>query len=100
MSSENDEDPEIDVFAKFTNKWGILVDEKQLALENSYTPPERPENKKKQNLQRLDVTRIFDSAQALLVNYLHGDYNFFLKKILGLVKIIPSTLRMLIIPLP
>jgi hypothetical protein len=85
LSSDNDEDQEIDVFTRFTNKGGILVDERQLELENAYMPPERPEQKKKQNLQRMDVMRIFDSAQALLVNYLHGDYNFFLKKILGLV---------------
>jgi hypothetical protein len=31
---------------------------------------------------------------------LHGDYNFFLKKLLGLIQLVPSTLRMLIVPLP
>ena len=47
MSSDNDEDQEIDVFTRFTNKGGILVDERQLELENTYMPPERPEQKKK-----------------------------------------------------
>jgi len=50
------------VFAKYTNKSGILVDGTQLEQENAYMPPERADTKKKQNLNRLDCVRIFDSA--------------------------------------
>lgn len=100
MSSDPEEEPEVDVFTKYTNKAGILVDERQLEQENAYMPSERPDNRKKNSIQRMDCMRIFDSAQALLVNYLHGDYNFFLKKLLGLISVIPSSLRMLIVPLP
>ena len=51
-------------------------------------------------MNRLDCVKIFESAEALVVNYLSGDYNYFLKKLLGLIAVIPSTLRMLIVPLP
>ena len=42
----------------------------------------------------------FEAAQALLVNYVAEDYRFLLKKIFGLLSIIPASLKTLIVPLP
>jgi hypothetical protein len=38
VSSDPEEEPEVDVFTKYTNKAGILVDERQLEQENAYMP--------------------------------------------------------------
>ena len=48
----------------------------------------------------LKVRTKFDLSQALLVNFVADDYRFLLKKMLGLVSIIPPSLKLLIVPLP
>lgn len=62
--------------------------------------PTDSEIKSKFKMQRIEVREKFETAQALLVNYVAEDYRFLLKKIFGLLSIIPSTLKTLIVPLP
>jgi len=101
LSSESEEKEKVDILVKNTNKNGILVDNKQLASEIAYVHPERPEVSKKKIMQaKNEVIAAFESCQVLLVNYIHTDYNFFLKKLLGYLQFVPPTLRSLIIPMP
>lgn len=82
------------------NSNGILVDERQLKQEREYIIPSEPELKSKFKINMLKIRGKFDLSSALLVNFVADDYRFLLKKILGLVSIIPPTLKLLIVPLP
>jgi len=62
--------------------------------------PTDVEIKSKYKMQSLKCRQKFDLAQALLVNYVADDYRFLLKKMFGLLSIIPATLRCMIVPLP
>ena len=82
------------------NMNGILVDRVQLEKEQQYVVPTEPEMKSKAKIQKIPVKEKFEGAQCLLVNYIADDYKLLLKKIISLMPIIPSSLRMLIVPLP
>ena len=56
--------------------------------------------KTKMKMQKIPVKEKLDTAQCLLVNFIADDYKLLLKKIISLMPIIPSSLRMLIVPLP
>jgi len=78
----------------------ILVDERQLKQEREYIIPPESETKSKFKINMLKVRMKFDMSQALLVNFVAEDYRFLLKKLLGVVSIIPPSLKLLIVPLP
>jgi hypothetical protein len=102
ISSESsyEEIPARDVRTTNVNRNGILVDDEQLAQEQTYSQPEKPEVKKRTSLARLDCAKVFEFAKVLMVNYMHDDYKFFLKKLESLLELVSSKLRLLIVPLP
>ena len=82
------------------NANGILVDRAQLEKEQQYVIPVEPDSLSKRKMEKIAVKAKFEAAQCLLVNYVADSYKLLLKKIIGLLSLIPSSLRMLIVPLP
>lgn len=94
-SSEQD-----DIEIRHMNANGILVDRAQLEKEQQYVIPVELDTLSKRKMEKIAVKAKFEVAQCLLVNYVADSYKLLLKKIIGLLSLIPSSLRMLIVPLP
>ena len=51
-------------------------------------------------MEKIPVKAKLEAAQCLLVNYVADSYKLLLKKIIGLLPLMPASLRMLVVPLP
>ena len=90
----------VDIEATYMNANGILVDAKQLEAERAYVQPTEVELKTKYKMMRMPIKNKMEGAQVLLLNYVESDYRHVLKKLLGLISIVPSGLKAIIVPLP
>ena len=82
---------------------GLLRDLKQFTREESYRQPQQPEVlKTKSKWRKLEILKMFDQikAQCYLFNYIADDYNQLLSKLWGLVEVLPSSIKFLILWLP